>query len=535
MTEDDEEILPNSSISSDLMGMFESLDNQLENLTSNITTTATTTNFTSSSHDYYDSDDDDDDDDDDYDDAGDNKANHLQNLQMELQQMNSDSLLPLPPPPPATAATTTTTNDTGVVGVSSSSSSLMVRHRSNSSSRDGGTTKIINVPPSTAFRRFGTTENTTATTTTTATRNVPVVLEKDGDDDSEFSNSSSSSDFSSDGDGDGNVNGVYQDVEQGDGDFMFDAYEDDSNLYSDEQYDTADHHHHHHPTTLPDPDGNYYNGLEIDDDMFGPGSQLPHVDEVKTFLGLRGGRRTTFFTFMDFRRLRLLFQNLHDENNKKNDGDDDDDDHYYNNNNNSKRNRRYFLIPLLILISIVIAIITATTAERRRKGRRLQEVISYISEQNISTRQDLTTAGTPQNLAAIWIATIDERYYVPVQQGKGEEGEGFAHRTFVDRYVLTVLYYSLGGGGHIWKDDFGFLSKYHICDWGKTFTTSNGKQLTYGVTKCGLVRDDDDEVEVEEGLSELVPIELSLGKFYEGFSLFLPLLPTFLVFDGGGI
>ena len=224
---------------------------------------------------------------------------------MELQQINSDLLLAPTPP-------TSSSDATGVVGMSSSS--LMVHHRSSSSSRDGGTTKIINVPPSTAFRRLGTAEN------------VPVVFEKDGDEDSNFSNSSSGSDFSSDGDGD--VDCVYQDVELGDGDFMFDAYEDESNLYSDEQYDTD-----HHPTTLPvdpdgnyyngslpvDPDGNYYNGFEIDDDMYGPDSQLPHVDEVKTFLGLQRGRRTTFFTFIDFGRLRLLFQDRHDENNNNND------------------------------------------------------------------------------------------------------------------------------------------------------------------------------------------------------------------------
>ncbi len=103
--------------------------------------------------------------------------------------------------------------------------------------------------------------------------------------------------------------------------------------------------------------------------------------------------------------------------------------------------------------------------------------------------KDLTTPGSPQNKAAIWIANED-RPHVTASTG----------RPFLERYVLAVLYFSLGGDT-TWGDSLNFLQPGHVCNWGKPHTNTMGNDLTFGVHGCRQIDD------------ELVPVGLSLGEY----------------------
>jgi hypothetical protein len=39
----------------------------------------------------------------------------------------------------------------------------------------------------------------------------------------------------------------------------------------------------------------------------------------------------------------------------------------------------------------------------------------------------------------------------------------------LERYVVAVMYYAMGGGSEALKDDFGFLSEASVCEWKNTF------------------------------------------------------------------
>lgn len=84
--------------------------------------------------------------------------------------------------------------------------------------------------------------------------------------------------------------------------------------------------------------------------------------------------------------------------------------------------------------------------------------VAYHFLTEVSSPDDLKIKGTPQNLAANWIANTDSKK-IAVPDILDSIG-GFI---FTQRYVLTVMYYHLGGRGWLFKSRF--LTKEHECDW----------------------------------------------------------------------
>jgi len=85
----------------------------------------------------------------------------------------------------------------------------------------------------------------------------------------------------------------------------------------------------------------------------------------------------------------------------------------------------------------------------------------------VSRVDDLENTGSPQQKAYQWIAYVDT-LQVPVSSVK----------QIVQRYVLVVLYYSMGGPS--WRSKLNFNSQYDECSWFRTFRSYKLKQL--GVT-----------------------------------------------------
>lgn len=91
---------------------------------------------------------------------------------------------------------------------------------------------------------------------------------------------------------------------------------------------------------------------------------------------------------------------------------------------------------------------------------KLEQVIAYLVNEGVSSRVDLKRSGSPQSLAAKWIATEDElNLSVPEDNSSTQTGY-----MYVSRYILRLLWHALEGPE--WKDQLGDLSNNtHICEW----------------------------------------------------------------------
>jgi hypothetical protein len=78
------------------------------------------------------------------------------------------------------------------------------------------------------------------------------------------------------------------------------------------------------------------------------------------------------------------------------------------------------------------------------------------------------------------------------------------HLSFVERYVLTVVYFALGGRD--WTHQVNFLSATHVCTWYEDFRMQSenedldGEYSSMGIHACRRVNE------------ELVPYTLYLRK-----------------------
>eukprot|EP00568_Trieres_chinensis_P006711 CAMPEP_0183296592 /NCGR_PEP_ID=MMETSP0160_2-20130417/4079_1 /TAXON_ID=2839 ORGANISM="Odontella Sinensis, Strain Grunow 1884" /NCGR_SAMPLE_ID=MMETSP0160_2 /ASSEMBLY_ACC=CAM_ASM_000250 /LENGTH=263 /DNA_ID=CAMNT_0025458221 /DNA_START=87 /DNA_END=874 /DNA_ORIENTATION=+ len=112
---------------------------------------------------------------------------------------------------------------------------------------------------------------------------------------------------------------------------------------------------------------------------------------------------------------------------------------------------------------------------------RFIDISDFVTGRGISTIGTVSDKRSPQYKAAMWLAQEDpSKPYIPPVAG-GDEYEKDLASSFAQRYILTVLYYSLGG--EQWKENLGFLSKENVCDWYETFRTKSGTTVPLG-TGC---------------------------------------------------
>jgi hypothetical protein len=145
-----------------------------------------------------------------------------------------------------------------------------------------------------------------------------------------------------------------------------------------------------------------------------------------------------------------------------------------------------FLLCILMVLVIPAIVLPIVLIEGGKP--RVEDVIDFLSKNDISKLGDLKNPGTPQYRAARWIADEDLQR-VPISM----------KRSFLDRYVLAVLFYALGGD-KTWPSDLDFLSPTHVCQWVQSTSNQLGNDLTAGVHGCKTID------------GELVPIGIALGK-----------------------
>jgi hypothetical protein len=119
---------------------------------------------------------------------------------------------------------------------------------------------------------------------------------------------------------------------------------------------------------------------------------------------------------------------------------------------------------------------------------RLQAVQAFLSEKITPTAKfkDITS---PQYMAAKWIADVDD-YDMEIPHDPTNVDDSY---DFVQRYVMAVFYYALGGDE--WQDDYGFLSSSSVCEWNEALpqdTTPDGNDPDFWY--LGVTCDDSDEI-----------------------------------------
>ena len=156
------------------------------------------------------------------------------------------------------------------------------------------------------------------------------------------------------------------------------------------------------------------------------------------------------------------------------------------------------LLGVVVLLGIAIGIplqnnqkhATSNNPSSSDAGPSLEEVVSYLTLHGVSSLQDLMQPNSPQNLALHWLTSGRD----PAGSDSADEPQqdiiplvipttGIATEDgyqFVIRYVLAVLYYSMGGSA--WSKSTHFLStNLHVCDWNGESYAFDSKVETGGV------------------------------------------------------
>jgi Leucine-rich repeat (LRR) protein len=145
---------------------------------------------------------------------------------------------------------------------------------------------------------------------------------------------------------------------------------------------------------------------------------------------------------------------------------------------------------------------TSTTNKRATRD----ETIAYLTQHAVSDTAALQTTGTPQSLAADWMAELDG-LALPLPAGDLSSDEGYE---FLFRYVMAVTYFSFNGPD--WAFQSEFLTDVDVCQWNGITPEIGSFQ---GFERGGVTCDADTGLPVVldleyNNLSGTIPTELGL-------------------------
>jgi len=122
--------------------------------------------------------------------------------------------------------------------------------------------------------------------------------------------------------------------------------------------------------------------------------------------------------------------------------------------------RKIFYIFLVILIIVCLSLSIALIVSRTEDPKDAREKLVQKFLDTVSSSDDLSKDGSPQQFASRWISRHD-LLELTVPERKDDNN----YRAFITRYAAAVLYFSLGGSE--WNDNCHFLSDKGICEWNK--------------------------------------------------------------------
>lgn len=135
------------------------------------------------------------------------------------------------------------------------------------------------------------------------------------------------------------------------------------------------------------------------------------------------------------------------------------------------------------------------------QSQRLLNTHIFLRSYGVSNKDHLDATGTPQNQAAIWMADHDALQYTVPTAPAGDD-----YISFVQRYVLAVLYFSTGG--HQWKNQNFFLDKEHECAWFTRDELTDGEVIALGVS-CNTNLEVSELLMPRNGMTGNLPTELA--------------------------
>lgn len=176
---------------------------------------------------------------------------------------------------------------------------------------------------------------------------------------------------------------------------------------------------------------------------------------------------------------------------------------------------------------------------------RFLKAVDWLSLHGISDKTALTTPGSPQYQAVVWMSNVDVlQEDVPVTvpsdentdmhapamdafnnntmepvTGEQQEAAHYRHvmyERFLQRYILAVLYYSMGGES--WTNNLEFLTPSHECGWFRAERGSDNHEYAIGVT-CNSKLLVQDIFIVNQNLVGSIPTELQFLQHLELLSL----------------
>ena len=104
-----------------------------------------------------------------------------------------------------------------------------------------------------------------------------------------------------------------------------------------------------------------------------------------------------------------------------------------------------------------------TTASANGADQRMttiEDIVDWMSNEDVSHRTDMETFGKPQYHAVEWLAVYDPANLPLPATGRVDFGDGYR---YVVRYVMAVNYFALLG--HLWTQNFNFMSALDVCKW----------------------------------------------------------------------
>ena len=140
--------------------------------------------------------------------------------------------------------------------------------------------------------------------------------------------------------------------------------------------------------------------------------------------------------------------------------------------NPQRKHRRRVLLWLVAGSMMIIALVVGLSVglvnrDEPRNAPSFEELVAFLSNNTISDYDDLMERGSPQFLAAKWLAN-DDGADLPLPDSQDERDTYL----YVFRYVMAVNYFALNGPQ--WKYRMDFLTEKDICNWSGISETVEG-------------------------------------------------------------
>jgi hypothetical protein len=173
------------------------------------------------------------------------------------------------------------------------------------------------------------------------------------------------------------------------------------------------------------------------------------------------------------------------------------------------RNSMTLLGLLALVAGFTLAVVLALQATRSSNSssasasERMAATVDWLSIHGFTHEAELTTPGTPQNRAALWMADEDRLQLDIPAADLALETTRYA--AFVQRYALAVFFFSTKG--EAWSNSLQFISDQHECSWFHTMPDETGEIFAVGVT-C------DAELRVRNLLIRKYCMDIDIGILY---------------------